>query len=78
MTLEQYTPERLEDLAMRFFDLSAQLREMARIAKSKGVEIPLHDKKAIQWCENLEIWLKKSRLSLDIVLHDQRESDHRS
>lgn len=69
MTLEPYTPERLDALALRFFDISAKLREMSKTAREAGVEeIPLHDKKAIEWCDNLEIWLQKSQNSFDLAL----------
>lgn len=69
MTINAYSPERLEQLAMRFFDLAAQLRAIARQSRQQNLQnIPVHDRKAIQWCENLEIWVKKTELNFQIVV----------
>jgi len=69
MTLQTYTPEDLEKLTFRFFDLAAQLRNMVKKARKYGLkEIPLHDKKALLWCESLEVWAKKTQINLDILV----------
>ncbi len=66
MTLELYTPERLERLAMRFFDLAAEVREMAKTARQKDIEsVAIHDKKVLLWIDSLEHWAKKSRAAVD-------------
>lgn len=69
MTLETYDPEKLEQLAFRFFDIAALLRNMAQKARKHDLqEIPLHDRKALLWCQGLELWVKKTQVNLDIVV----------
>ncbi|MGL6196720.1 MAG: hypothetical protein ACRC2T_18060 [Thermoguttaceae bacterium] len=71
MTLQTYNPEKLEGLAFRLFDIAAQLREMAKESRAKNfVEFPINDRKAIQWCESLEVWAKKTRTNFDILLKE--------
>lgn len=73
MTIQSYTPDRLDQLAMRFFDLSAQLRSISRLARQqKLADIPVHDKKALQWCDNLEIWAKKTDMNFRIALQESK------
>jgi len=68
MTIEQYTPEKFDQLALRIFDLAAEFREIANGARHTGVEsLPVHDKKALLWIENLEQWAKKNRVSFEIL-----------
>lgn len=73
MTINSYTPEQLDSLSMRFFDLAAYLRQIAQQARSQELRnIPIHDRKALQWCENLEIWVKKTDLYFRISLQEQK------
>jgi len=76
MTYAQYTPEQLDQLVLQILDLTILLREMSLTArKNKVNEIPMHDRKAIQWCESLEQWARKSKLNLDLMIADlPRES----
>ncbi len=69
MTLQPYTPDRLDQLALRVFDVSSRLRGMALHARGDGVdEFQLHDKKALEWLAHLEEWAQKSEADLDLAL----------
>ena len=69
MTLEQYTPEKLDQLALRLLDLVSELRGIANGARQAGVDgLPVHDKKALLWIDNLEQWVVKTRISSEIFL----------
>lgn len=66
MTLQPYSPEQLDELALRTLDLAASLREMAK--KSRENDIPsvdLHARKAVEWLGRLEEWVQKSAADLD-------------
>lgn len=69
MTYNRYSPEELDQLVLRIFDVAAMLREVSRNAKSAKLDdIPMHDRKAVLWCEQLELWAAKTKVSLDILL----------
>ena len=69
MTLQTYSPEKMEKLALRLFDMSAQLRNIAKDLRTNQLEeLKINDKKALVWCENLEIWTQKNRNILDLIL----------
>ena len=69
MTKQAYDPEKVEKLAFRFFDLGSQLREIAKSMRQNDLsEIPLNDKKALQWINELEIWVKKNQGSYEIMV----------
>lgn len=71
MTINAYSPDRLDQLALRFFDLAAHLRQIARQARQQEMpDIPIHDRKALQWCENLEVWVKRTDLNFRIALQE--------
>ena len=68
MTIEQYTPEKFDQLALRVFDLASELREIANGARQAEAEnLPVHDKKALLWLDNLEQWAAKTRISFEIM-----------
>ena len=68
MTLEQYTPEKFDQLALRLLDLVSELREIANEARQVGVgTLPVHDKKALLWIDNLERWAKRNRISFELL-----------
>ncbi len=68
MTIENYTTDRLDQTALRLFDLASDLRSIAREARRKGiVAVPVHDKKALLWIENLELWVRKSKANFEIA-----------
>ena len=69
MTLQAYSPEKMEKLALRLLDISAQMGGIAKDLRANQLEeLRINDKKALLWCENLEIWVQKNRNSLDLVL----------
>lgn len=68
MTLEKYSPEKIDECVLRLFDIAAELRCMAREARKRGVDaVPVHDKKALLWIENLEQWSRKSKVTFEIA-----------
>ena len=68
MTLNHYTPQQLDECALRLLDIAALLRSIAQESRKNGIEeIPIHDKKALIWLENLEMWAKKSRLTFELM-----------
>ena len=72
MTLEQYTPERFDRLTLRLFDLASELREIANGARQAGIgTLPVHDKKALLWIDNLEQWTRKTRINFEILQRKQ-------
>jgi len=69
MTLQAYTPEKMEKLALRLLGISAQLGGIAKDLRTYQLEeLRINDKKALLWCENLEIWAQKNRNNLDLIL----------
>ena len=69
MTKQAYDPEKIEKLAFRFFDLGSQMREIAKSMRQNDLtDIPLNDKKALQWLNELEIWAKKTQGSYEITV----------
>ena len=80
MTLRPYDPSRLDQFSLRLFDLAAIVRQMANRSREQGVEdLPLHDKKALEWCAKLEQWAHKTRADLEVkILQDKAEKRGRS
>ena len=73
MTLQPYGPNKLDQLSLRLLDLAGVLREMAHNSREHGIEdLALHDKKALEWCANLDDWAHKARAELDIKVHHTR------
>ena len=73
MTLQAYSPEKMEKLAFRLLDISAQLRSIAKDLRTHQLEdLKINDKKALLWCENLEIWAQKNRNNLDLILRQMK------
>ena len=72
MTLQAYSPEKMEKLALRLLDISAQLRSIALDLRANQLEeLKINDRKALSWCENLEIWVQKNRNNLDLILRQK-------
>ena len=66
MTLNTYSPQELDQFALRLLDLAANLREMARKSReSQIVRLPLNDKKAQEWCGRLEQWILRAQAELE-------------
>lgn len=62
MTLQAYSPPKIEELALRLLDLAATLRGLAQDCRAEGLEqVELHDKKALEWIEKLEEWTLRTR-----------------
>ena len=73
MTLANYDPNQLNLLALRLLDIAAILREMALQSKQQGLEaIPLHDRKAQEWCDRLEHWARHALAELELKVHMDR------
>ena len=73
MTLQAYSPTELDQFALRLLDLAAMVREMANRSRESGIaDLPLHDKKALQWCGNLEQWAQKTQAELELRILQQK------
>jgi hypothetical protein len=58
MTLEPYNAERLDGLSLRVLDICSRLRTLAQISRQEELPpIDLHDRKALEWIGNFEVWL---------------------
>ena len=69
MTYNRYSPEQLDQLVLRIFDIAAMLRDISQNSKKAQLDdIPMHDRKAVLWCEQLEQWAVKTKINLDILL----------
>ena len=70
MTLRQYTPEDIDSVALRMIDIAAALRLMGKQAQEKGMcLIELHDKKLLEWLENIEHWQQRTSALFQVQLH---------
>ena len=80
MTLEAYDPKKLDDLALHLLDLAGIMRQMANRSREHGIaDLPMHDKKALEWCAKLEQWAHKVRADLEVrILQDRAERRGRS
>ena len=57
MTLEAYSAEKLDRLALRVLDVACALRQMASESRDNAIDdMPLNDKKALEWLGKLEGW----------------------
>ena len=73
MTLQIYTPDHLDQFALRLMDVCCRLREMAQLARDQSLaDVQLNDKKALQWLDELEKWSQKSAADLQIAAVRQR------
>lgn len=80
MTLRTYDPSKLDKFALRLLDLASIVRQMSNLSREQGIEeLPLHDKKALEWCAKLEQWAHKTRADLEVkILQDKAERRGRS
>ena len=73
MTLQPYEPARLDQFALQLLDLAAILRDMANRSREHGItDLALHDKKAQQWCGQLEDWAHKAQAQVDVKIRQAR------
>lgn len=69
MTIENYSPERFEECALRLLDIAAEMHLMAKELRQSGVQsVPLNDKKAILLLDGLEAWTVKSKSKTEILI----------
>ena len=63
MTLQQYGPERLDELALRMLDVAALFRDMARQQRQgdSNATVGLHDRKLLEWLSSIEVWAEDAR-----------------
>jgi len=67
MTLELYTPEKLDRLALQLLDLAAIVRNTANRSREHDIAgLPLHDKKAREWSASLDRWVRKAEAEMDL------------
>jgi len=67
MTLKPYDPGKLDQFALRLLDLAGQMREMSHLCREYRIDdFALHDKKANEWCDNLDRWVRKARAELEM------------
>jgi len=67
MTLQPYDVKRLDRLTLDLLDLAVLAREMSALCREYDIEsFALHDKKARQWWENLDRWLRRAKAELEM------------
>jgi len=73
MTLKPYNADMLDQFALRLLDLAAMMREMGNRSREYQTEnLTIHDKKAREWCDNLERWARKAQAELDLQTIEAR------
>jgi hypothetical protein len=73
MTLQTYNPHELDQFALSLLDLAALVRQMAQRSREEGIaDLPLHDKKALEWSAKLEQWAHKTRADLEMRILQNR------
>lgn len=69
MTLIPYDSAKFDDLALRFLDLAATCRQIAKRSREIGIEqTQVHDKKASEWLEKLELWTEEARQRCEMAV----------
>ena len=73
MTLEPYTAQQLDDLALRALDLTSMLRKMAQTMRTEEVaSFVVHDRKALEWMVKLDEWCQKTEAGLEVAVRRNR------
>jgi len=73
MTLANYNAGQLDQLALRLLDIAAIFREMAIRSREREIEpLPLHDRKAQEWCDKLEHWARRAQAEMDVKMRMAR------
>jgi hypothetical protein len=68
MTLIPYDSARFDALALRFLDLASTCRQIANRGREHAIDqTPVHDKKANEWLEKLELWTEEARQRCEIA-----------
>ncbi len=75
MTLKPYNADELDQLALRILDISHDLRQIS-LTKRKipGLNLAMHEKKALEWIAQLERWAADARTRLELASIRQRGS----
>jgi hypothetical protein len=67
MTLSNFPPEALDELALRVLDIAAAVREMALSSRENQLTgFQLHGNKVHEWLGHLEEWVIESTGRLDV------------
>ena len=70
MTLEPYNADRLDGLSLRLLDLCSRVRALAQTSRNEELEsIDLHDRKALEWIGNFEVWLCSAEGAVNALVH---------
>jgi hypothetical protein len=70
MTLEPYDADRVDGLTLRMLDICSRLRALAQISRKEELEsIDLHDRKALEWIGNFEVWLCSAEGAVNALVH---------
>ena len=79
MTLQPYTPEMLDHLALELLDLASILRKMAQRSRERQIDdFALHDKKAHEWIVNMGRWARKAQAELEMKVLEARATQRAS
>ena len=66
MTLAAFTPDSLDDLALRILDLAGVVRDMANTSRENGLDhMSLHVNKVREWLTRLEDWANDGSAKLE-------------
>jgi len=73
MTLQPYSPERLDALALEVLDVASSLRNMSNIMREHEIDtLNLNHRKSLEWLANLTEWTHKITAELQReLLHQQ-------
>lgn len=73
MTLAAFTPETLDELSLRIFDIAAMVRQMANRGREHDLpSITLHRAKLTEWLKHMEDWVQEGSVKLETSLIRQR------
>lgn len=73
MTLQTYSIERIDELALRMLDLSALMRQISNQCRENDMDsFPLHDKKALEWLAQLEQWALEGNGKVQAAILSQK------
>ncbi|MEX2561417.1 MAG: hypothetical protein WD403_15950 [Pirellulales bacterium] len=73
MTLSHYSPDALDDLALRMLDLAALVRGMAHASREHDVTgFQLHSNKVHEWLTHMENWAHDGAGRLEAAIKKQQ------
>ncbi len=73
MTLQPYTPERLDALVLDVLDVASSLRKMSIIMRENEIDsLDLNGRKSLEWLANLNAWTHKISAELQRELLRQQ------